>query len=101
VNVALNLRFYKLLQISPVAEEILAFKEGPLRRGVNHLVKKTNQPCNTSRKHLKCLCSNTVQEDNCRSHEKTWLGIPDTSLNQAGEDSRPGHVRVGYTGLKL
>jgi hypothetical protein len=55
VNVALNLRFYKLLEISPVAEELLAFIEGPLRH---------NKPCNISRKHQKCLCSNTVQEDN-------------------------------------
>lgn len=101
MNVALNLRFYKLLEISPVAEELLAFKDGPLRRGVNHSVKKTSQPCNISRKHLKCLCTNTVQEDNCRSHGKTWLGIPDTSLNQAGEESPAGHVSGGYTGLNL
>jgi len=64
VNVVLNLRFNKLLDISPFAEELLGFKEGPLRHGDSHSVKRTNKPCSISRRQLKCLCSNNVHEDN-------------------------------------
>ena len=46
MKMAMNLRFYKLLEISPVAEELLAFKDEPLLHGVSHSVKKTNKPCN-------------------------------------------------------
>lgn len=90
----MNLRFYKLLEISPVAEKLLAFKEVPLRRAVSHSVKKTGQPCNISSVCAPTLCRRTT----CRSHGMTWLGIPDISMNQAGEDSRAGHVRGGYIG---
>lgn len=98
MNVALNLRLNKLLEISPVAEELLAFKEEPLRHGVSHSVQR---PINraASQGGTESVCAPTLcRRTTCRYDGMTWLGIPDTSLNQAGEESRAGHVRGCYTG---
>jgi hypothetical protein len=94
VDVALNLRFYKLLEISPVAEELLAFKEAPLRHGVIHSVQRTINRV-TSQGSTRSVCAATLcRRTTCRSHGTAWLGIPDTSLNRAGEEVGLGMYEV-------